>query len=274
MEELKGKRKFSCKLCEKSYSSGPALGGHMRLHYTGILNRKTDSAYGNEEPEDLTPESEVKDVALALINLNGKLSSGKMELLEIDIPTSGAEEAARKTLSLEMRPKDLTTESKLEEDVALALIDLKLGSRKSEWLEIDILESGAEEVARKSLSIEMWPKDREKIQGTDPSLEEKEKIDEAAKPVSKLKFVRKRKMTQTDVSNLVSDLKRTVYECNVCHRTFRSHQALGGHLSGRTGGRTCLQEDIESMAVVARFNCDGYILKTDVVWAKRRRTGF
>ncbi|KAF3326263.1 C2H2-type zinc finger [Carex littledalei] len=217
MEAPKGEEKFSCKLCKKSYPSGPALGGHMRCHYSDILNKKTKSAYGNQEPEDLTPESEVKDVALALIKLYDKLSSGKKELLEIDIPKSGAEEAAHKTLSLEM-----------------------------------------------------WHKNREKIQGTDPSLEEKEKIEQAAKPVSKLKFSKKRKMAETDIS--LTELKRTVYECNTCHRIFRSHQALGGHLSGRIRGRTCLKDDTDSMPVDARFNCDGYILKSSVVWAKQRRS--
>ncbi|KAF3341241.1 Zinc finger protein ZAT9 [Carex littledalei] len=197
MESLKEEVKFSCKVCEQSFPSGPALGGHMRRHFSGNLNKKTKSDFG-----------------------------------------------------------------KLEEEVALALIALKMsGSRKSELLEIDIPESGAEEAASKSLSVEMWPKDREKIQVTDPAPEEKEKIVASAK---------KRKMADTDV--LLPDLKRVVYECNTCHRTFRSQQALGGHRSGQMRGRTCKKEDIESKAVPARFNCDGYILKRDVVWAKRRRS--
>ncbi|KAF3320643.1 hypothetical protein FCM35_KLT14777 [Carex littledalei] len=105
----------------------------MGCQYSGDLKRKKKSAYGNEEPEDLTPESKVKDVALTrpLIDLNEKPDWWEKESLKIDIP-----------------------------------------------------ESGAEEVGPKNLSLETWLKDREKIQVTDPDSEEKEQIEQAAKPES------------------------------------------------------------------------------------------
>ena len=87
MESLKEEVKFACKVCEKSFPSGPALGGHMRSHFSGHLNRKTSQVL----------ESWKKEVALALVKL--KMSgSMKSELLEIDIPESGAEEADRKSV--------------------------------------------------------------------------------------------------------------------------------------------------------------------------------
>ncbi|XP_078161839.1 zinc finger protein ZAT9-like [Carex rostrata] len=197
MESLKeDQMKFACKVCEKSFTSGPALGGHMRRHFSGNLNRKTKSDLG-----------------------------------------------------------------KLEKEVALALVKLKMsGSRKSELLAIDIPESGAEEGASKSLSVEMWPKDTEKIEVMDNAPEENKIVPSA----------KKRKMSDPDV--LLPDLKRVKYECNTCHRIFRSQQALGGHRSGWTRGRSCKQEETESKPVAARFNLDGYILTRDVVWAKHRRS--
>ncbi|KAF3326262.1 hypothetical protein FCM35_KLT07892 [Carex littledalei] len=191
---------------------------HMNSHSGDKTKRK--SAYGHEEPEDLTPDSNVRDV------------SGDLK---------------RKTRSAygNEEPEDLTPKSKLKFD---------LNKMPEELLEIDIPESGAEQVEPKSLSLEMWLKDREKIQVTDPASEEKEQIDQATK------------------AGPEADLKTTVYECNTCYRTFGSQQVLGDHLTGQTSDGTCPQ-DIESTAVVPRFNCDGYILKSNYVgWATRRRS--
>ncbi|KAF3326259.1 C2H2-type zinc finger [Carex littledalei] len=204
MEAPKEEKKYSCKVCEKTFTSFQALGGHMGRKQP-CHKRKTESAYyGNEEPEDLTPESKLEEeIALA--------DNGKNEELE-----------------------DLTPESKVKvvDGFEIDLNEMPYSIKN------DIPESGAEEAARKS--------------------EEKKQIEQAAKPG-----------VEADV--LLTDLKTAMYECKTCHRSFGSQQVLGDHLAGQTSDGTCPQ-DIESTAVVPRFNCDGYILKSNVVWATQRRS--
>ena len=190
-----------CKICNRRFANGKAMGGHMRSHLAKHPippkppqqnDNSPPAAAGSTQPSPSSSSSlvfhSIKNPMQSYRSLNGELANSDRESeneSHPQNPTRRRSKRQRKTVVPEPEPEPVSSVSDAfpEEDVAVCLL---------------------------MLSRDKWTKGKEKII-LEPDDEEDEDRDY---PLSQI-----RRQTRPQAK----------FRCETCGKVFRSYQALGGH---------------------------------------------
>ncbi|KAI0500982.1 hypothetical protein KFK09_019200 [Dendrobium nobile] len=216
-----------CKLCDRSFSNGRALGGHMRSHVVAVAAAAAASVksllsdYSSSSTSSREAE-EAKGLGYGLRE-NPKKS---FRMVDPEFSSSVVQDRESETES-----SPITINRRRKKRPAPELPETELLSSVSDTTpEEDVA------ISLMLLSRDVWSKDEE-VNKADERLEEMMMID--LKPRS------------------LPAKGRSRFQCGTCKKVFRSYQALGGHRASHKKSRSCVPPIYVEGSTEANADADG-----------------
>ncbi|KAL0914090.1 hypothetical protein M5K25_017595 [Dendrobium thyrsiflorum] len=218
--------KHVCKLCDRSFSNGRALGGHMRSHVVAVAAAAAASAksllsdYSSSSTSSREAE-EAKGLGYGLRE-NPKKS---FRMVDPEFSSSVVQDRESETES-----SPITINRRRKKRPAPELPEAELLSSVSDTTpEEDVA------ISLMLLSRDVWSKDEEvnKADGTEA-------------------------MMMINLKPRSSPAKgRSRFQCGTCKKVFRSYQALGGHRASHKKSRSCVPPIYVEGSPGANADADG-----------------
>ncbi|XP_020697869.1 zinc finger protein ZAT4 [Dendrobium catenatum] len=216
-----------CKLCDRSFSNGRALGGHMRSHVVAVAAAAAASVksllsdYSSSSTSSREAE-EAKGLGYGLRE-NPKKS---FRMVDPEFSSSVVQDRESETES-----SPITINRRRKKRPAPELPETELLSSVSDTTpEEDVA------ISLMLLSRDVWSKDEE-VNKADERVEEMMMID--LKPRS------------------LQAKGRSRFQCGTCKKVFRSYQALGGHRASHKKSRSCVPPIHVEGSTEANADADG-----------------
>ncbi|KAM4075832.1 hypothetical protein ACJW30_12G018900 [Castanea mollissima] len=212
-----------CKICNKRFANGKAMGGHMRSHLAKLpLPPKHENSVPTESAQTLSPSS---STSLNFHHRNSMMQS------------------YRSINGGELSTKEATFDGESDTDSHLKNTT-RIRSKRPRKIETEPVKFSSEEVAMwlLKLSKDKWTKGKEKFQQKVETFKEDDDVEEEKEEDYSLSKIRR---------------KTTKFRCETCRKVFPSYQALGGHRASHKKIRNSDEDDDNENFVVDEkvFEC-------------------
>ena len=203
-----------CKICNKRFANGKAMGGHMRSHLAKLpLPPKHENSAQTESAQTLSPSS---STSLNFHHRNNMMQS------------------YRSINGGELSTEEATFHGESDSDSHLKNTTRRR-SKRPRIIETEPVKFSAEEVAMwlLKLSKDKWTKGKEKVQQKVETDKKEDDVEEEEKADYSVSKIRKKSHSQTK------------FRCETCRKVFPSYQALGGHRASHKKIRNNDEDDLE-----------------------------
>ncbi|OWM75700.1 zinc finger protein ZAT9-like [Punica granatum] len=233
-----------CKICSRCFSSGKAMGGHMRSHFAKLPlpgpnpNDKLNSFAASSTTQPLKSHHHHHDTTIPLLHSQGndhaRDSSGR-SANGSRRPSPSTHRGRRRSLcstTSAVEPVKLDTPELSAEDVALCLMMLSCDRWKAKNAkaaeEDDGDEQEEEEETYEDCSSE-YEHDESFCATEARGTEGEYRCDTCNKCFRSYQALGGHRASHTNNNYAAIGTNRRIFECPYCYRVFDSGQALGGH---------------------------------------------